>query len=149
MHNKELVLSSTSPYVDAVLTVRWDENGSSSSTDSNSTKSLSTQFNVHRIVLSRLSRFFMEEFKLLEEQKIHNETVLDSTKAEQDFWTLDVAFTGKKEKIYFTLFPNLLDFLYGKPLLAQDVRIKVGLAPPGLQAPRQLTLTLCPCSHCF
>ena len=131
----------TSPYVDAVLTVRWDENGSSASTDPNSTKSLSTQFNVHRIVLSRLSRFFMDEFKLLEEQKIHNETALDSTNAEQHFWTLDVAFTGKKEKIYFTLFPNLLDFLYGKPLQALEVRSKIELDPPGLLAPHLLILT--------
>lgn len=124
MVNKELVLSSTSPYVDAILTVRWDENGSPPSTDSNNGKGLSTHYNVHRIVLSRLSRFFMQEFKRLEEEKKDEKTTSDLASDEQAFWKLDVQFTGKKEKVYFTLFPSLLDFLYGKPLQTQDVRFR-------------------------
>lgn len=117
-HPKELVLSSTSPYVDALLTVRWDENGSSSSPDGSS---LSTQFNVHRIVLSRLSNYFLNQFKRLETEKTDIETSV-ATNAEQALWKLDINFIGPKEKIYFNLFPSLLDFLYGKPLLAHEVR---------------------------
>lgn len=133
MYSRDLSLASTSAYVDAILTVKYDENGNSSSTRHNSSRHLSTQFKVHRIVLSRLSNYFRDAFKRLEVEK-KSESELNEDSTEQTFWALTIGFVGKKEKIYFTLFPNLLDFLYGKPLTSQEVRANIALASFSIQS---------------
>ena len=123
-HYKDaLVLSSTTPYVDALLTVSIsDSTEVSASEDPNAFAALITQFKVHRIVLSRLSTFFMTEFKRLEAENSDIESEVIDNNQEQALWSLDIDFSGSKERPYFNLFPKFLDFLYGKPLSSQEVR---------------------------
>jgi hypothetical protein len=121
LSSKEIILPSTSPYVDALLTVHYED---LPSTGNSPRKPIISAFKVHRIVLSRLSSFFLNEFKQLEVQNQQDESQPTSNDAEQALWELKIHFKGKKEKSYFSLFPNLLDFLYGKPFLAQEVCLK-------------------------
>jgi hypothetical protein len=115
--SKEPTLLSTAPYVDALLTVQYEDNQPSSSTSGSPRKPLVSLFKVHRIVLSRLSRYFMNAFKKLEEQ---NPPTSEETDLERQLWDLKVTFQGKKEKSCYHLFSGLLDFLYGKPLAANE-----------------------------
>jgi hypothetical protein len=124
-HQKDgIILSSTLPYVDALLTVSFaGSNSSPPSNDSKASDAVVYEFKVHRIVLSRLSAFFKKEFMRLEAANATEQTELPDNNEEQALWKLDVAFTGQKERPYFNLFPKFLDFLYGKPLSSQEVRM--------------------------
>lgn len=118
----DIALTFTEPYVDALLTVKYTENSNSGSIPSSPTKSTQVQLNVHRIVLARLSNYFLNEFKRLEAQNEANSENLVASDSKPELWTLTITFTGKKERKGYKLFPGLINFLYGKPLVANEVR---------------------------
>jgi len=120
--HKEVVLASTVPYVDALLSVSFLDGSSSSSTTNSPRKTIVSLFKVHRIILSRLSTYFLNEFKRLETEDEQNVNPSTETRESPALWTLSLTFKGKSEKNYFNIFPSLLDFLYGKPLAQHDVR---------------------------
>lgn len=125
LYSKDPLFLVTEPYVDALLKVHWHENEIENSPDSSqdTSKTMTSEFKVHRIVLSRLSNYFLKEFKRLEMENPEQSDPLVQGTLQLALWEVNVAFKGTHEKVYYMLFPSLLDFIYGKPLESQDVRI--------------------------